>query len=46
MLDWIQGRLLTDGMISPEDLDLLGVTDSVEDALAQILRPLPDSDTP
>ena len=46
MLDWIQGRLLADGMISPEDLDLLGVTDSVEDAVAQILRPLPDSDTP
>jgi uncharacterized protein (TIGR00730 family) len=46
MLDWIKGRLLADGMISPEDLDLLGVTDSVEDAVAQILRPLPDSDTP
>jgi uncharacterized protein (TIGR00730 family) len=46
MLDWIQGRLLADGMISPEDLDLLGVTDSVEDAVTQILRPLPDRDTP
>jgi uncharacterized protein (TIGR00730 family) len=46
MLDWIQGRLLADGMISPEDLDLLGVTDSVDDAVRQILRPLPDSDTP
>ena len=46
MLDWIQGRLLADGMISPEDLDLLGVTDSVEDAVTQILRPLPDSVTP
>jgi uncharacterized protein (TIGR00730 family) len=46
MLDWIQGRLLADGMVSPEDLDLLGVTDSVEDAVRQILRPLPDSDTP
>jgi uncharacterized protein (TIGR00730 family) len=46
MLDWIKGRLLADGMISREDLDLLGVTDSVEDAIAQILRPLPDSDTP
>jgi uncharacterized protein (TIGR00730 family) len=46
MLDWIEGRLLPDGMISPEDLDLLGVTDSVEDAVTQILRPLPDSDTP
>ena len=46
MLDWIQGRLLADGMISPEDLDLLGVTDSVEDAVRQILRPLPESDSP
>jgi uncharacterized protein (TIGR00730 family) len=46
MLDWIKGRLLADGMISPEDLDLLGVTDSVEDAVRQILRPLPDRDTP
>jgi uncharacterized protein (TIGR00730 family) len=46
MLDWIQGRLLADGMISPEDLDLLGVTDSVEDAVRQILRPLPERATP
>jgi uncharacterized protein (TIGR00730 family) len=46
MLDWIEGRLLPDGMISPEDLDLLGVTDSVEDAVTQILRPLPDRATP
>ena len=27
LLDWIRGQLLTDGMISPEDLDLLAVTD-------------------
>jgi uncharacterized protein (TIGR00730 family) len=46
MLDWIEGRLLADGMISPEDLDLLGVTDSVEDAVKQILRPLPERDSP
>jgi uncharacterized protein (TIGR00730 family) len=46
MVDWIEGRLLADGMISPEDLDLLGVTDSVEDAVEQILRPLPDRDSP
>jgi uncharacterized protein (TIGR00730 family) len=46
MLDWIKGRLLADGMISAEDLDLLGVTDSVEDAVRQILRPLPDNDIP
>jgi uncharacterized protein (TIGR00730 family) len=46
MLDWIKGQLLADGMISPEDLDLLGVTDSVEDAVTQILRPLPERATP
>jgi uncharacterized protein (TIGR00730 family) len=46
MLDWIEGRLLADGMISPEDLALLGVTDSVEDAVEQILRPLPEHDSP
>jgi uncharacterized protein (TIGR00730 family) len=46
MLDWIEERLLADGMISPEDLDLLGVTDSVEDAVKQILRPLPERDSP
>ena len=46
MLDWIEGRLLADGMISPEDLALLGVTDSVEDAVEQILRPLPERDSP
>ena len=27
MLDWIRGELLADGMISPEDLDLLYATD-------------------
>ena len=46
MLDWIQGRLLADEMISPEDLDLLGVTDSVEDAVRQILEPLPARSSP
>jgi uncharacterized protein (TIGR00730 family) len=46
LLDRIEGRLLADGMISPEDLDLLGVTDSVEDAVKQILRPLPARSTP
>jgi uncharacterized protein (TIGR00730 family) len=46
MLDWIEGRLLADGMISPEDLDLLGITDSIEDAVEQILRPLPARSSP
>ncbi len=27
MIDWIRGDLLADGMISPDDLDLLHLTD-------------------
>jgi uncharacterized protein (TIGR00730 family) len=30
MLDWIREPMLADGMISPEDLDLLTITDSVD----------------
>jgi len=32
MLDWIKGTLLVDKTISPEDLNLLVVTDSIEEA--------------
>jgi uncharacterized protein (TIGR00730 family) len=38
LLDWIRGRLLADGMISSEDLDLLTVTDSPSEAVATIVR--------
>ena len=38
LLDWVRGRLLSDGMISPEDLDLLVVTDDAEAAVAMILE--------
>jgi uncharacterized protein (TIGR00730 family) len=37
LLQWIRGELLADRMISPEDLDLLFVTDDVDDAVAQVL---------
>jgi uncharacterized protein (TIGR00730 family) len=37
MLDWIRGELLADGMISPEDLDLLHVTDDYEEAVRTIV---------
>ena len=37
LLDWIRGRLLPDGMISPEDLDLVAFTDSTVDAV-EIIR--------
>jgi uncharacterized protein (TIGR00730 family) len=37
LLDWVRGQLLADGMISPEDLDLLVVTDSPVEAVETIL---------
>jgi uncharacterized protein (TIGR00730 family) len=33
LLDWIRGRLLADGMISPEDLELLTVADDHAEAV-------------
>jgi uncharacterized protein (TIGR00730 family) len=38
MLDWIKGEMLPDGMISPEDLDLLHVTDDLEEAVRVVLE--------
>jgi uncharacterized protein (TIGR00730 family) len=38
LLGWIKGDLLADRMISPEDLDLLHVTDDVDDAVARVLE--------
>ena len=38
LLDWIRGELLADGMISPDDLDLLYVTDDVDVAVARVLE--------
>jgi uncharacterized protein (TIGR00730 family) len=38
LLTWIRGELLADRMISPEDLDLLYVTDDVDEAMAQVLE--------
>jgi predicted Rossmann-fold nucleotide-binding protein len=34
MIDWIRQTLLTEGMISKGDLDLLVVTDSIEETVA------------
>ena len=33
MLDWIRGRVLDDGMISPSDLELLRCTDEPAEAV-------------
>jgi uncharacterized protein (TIGR00730 family) len=38
LLAWIRGELLADGMISPEDLDLLRVTNDVDEAVAYVLQ--------
>jgi uncharacterized protein (TIGR00730 family) len=38
LLEWVHGELLADGMISPEDLDLLYVTDDLGDAVTRVLQ--------
>jgi uncharacterized protein (TIGR00730 family) len=38
LMEWIRGRLLAEEMISPEDLDLLHVTDDPADAIATIVE--------
>jgi len=37
LLDWVRGELLADRMISPEDLDLLYVTDDIEEAIGRVV---------
>jgi uncharacterized protein (TIGR00730 family) len=36
-LDYIRGNLLADGMISPDDLSLFRVTDSVEETIGEVM---------
>ncbi len=38
LLEWVRGELLADGMISPEDVDLLFVTDDLDEAVAHVLE--------
>jgi hypothetical protein len=38
LMEWIRGRLLAEKMISPDDLDLLHVTDDPEDAIETIVE--------
>jgi uncharacterized protein (TIGR00730 family) len=38
LLDWIRGELLADGMISPEDLDLLYATDDPIEAAEDVIE--------
>jgi uncharacterized protein (TIGR00730 family) len=37
LLDWMRAELLADGMISPDDVELLHTTDDPEDAVACVL---------
>ena len=37
LLAWIRDEVLADGMISPEDVELLATTDSVEDAVETVV---------
>jgi hypothetical protein len=36
LLDWVRERLLAEGMVAPDDVELLHVTDDPEDAVATI----------
>jgi len=36
LMGWIKGELLSDGMISPNDLDLLFVTDDLDEAVGRV----------
>ena len=38
MIDWVKGEMLADGMISPEDLDLLHLTDDLDHAVQTVLE--------
>lgn len=37
LVEWLRARALADGYISPGDLDMFFITDSVEDAVAHVL---------
>jgi uncharacterized protein (TIGR00730 family) len=38
LLDWVRSELLADGMISPDDVELLFVTDDPGEAVGQVVR--------
>ena len=37
MLDWVRGELLADGFVSPDDVELLSVTDDVDQAVELVI---------
>ena len=38
LVDWMRERILSDGLISPEDINLFHVTDEVDDAVAHVKK--------
>jgi uncharacterized protein (TIGR00730 family) len=44
LLDWIRGTVLPNGMVSPPDLDLVHLTDDVDEAVAVIRASISDSE--
>lgn len=38
MLDWFRDRLVVEGMINPEDLDLIQLIDKPEDVVEHIFK--------
>jgi uncharacterized protein (TIGR00730 family) len=38
LLGWVEGALLADGMISPEDIELLHLTDDPDEAVRMIVE--------
>src|SRR5919109_1270912 len=38
LMDWVRGEAQADGMISPEDLDLLHVTDDLDEAVNAVIE--------
>ena len=45
LLDWVNGRLLPDGMISPEDVRLLHVTDDPAEAVRIVVASYDERNT-
>ena len=43
MIDWIKGEMLPDRMISSDDLDLLHVTDDLDEAVRTVLESCEDT---
>jgi hypothetical protein len=41
MITWLKETVLADGYINDDDLDMLHVTDSVEEAVQAMLTPVP-----